>query len=158
MHTKTAFSRYRTRCLLIQPCLLAFAFLGAGCSSQGDKKPDPSPSADFSLEAEKKISLKLLWQRSPVASQFLTVNVQFSAPEGIPLQDIQLSRFKPWMTSMGHGGYEDEQKITKSPENPREFKVENVYFTMPGKWDIEVAATWNNKPLQFKESIEVGAD
>jgi hypothetical protein len=146
------------RQILIKRLFTGLFVLAAGfanCSKGGERKPEEPTPSDFNLEANKNISMKLQWQGTPRASEFLTVNVQFTAPEGVNLPEIQFSRFKPWMTSMGHGGYDDEQKITKNPQNPREFKVDNVYFTMPGKWDIEVSILAGGKPLQFTTPVDV---
>lgn len=137
------------------PWLLVLTAGFTACSKEGDKKSEEPPSSEFNLEVNKNITMKLQWQGKTRASEFLTVNVLFTGAEGVTLPEIQLSRFKPWMTSMGHGGYDDEQKITKSPQSPHEFKVENVYFTMPGKWDIEVSALVGGKPLQFTTPMDV---
>lgn len=138
--------------------IVAFLLIGGACSSEGDKKEDQPTPNDFNLEAHKKITMKLQWPTPPVASQFLSLVLQFSGPEGTDFSQLQVSRFKPWMTSMGHGGYDDEQKITKNPKVSSEFIIENVYFTMPGKWDVEVSAMLGSQTFQLSSPIDVAAE
>lgn len=48
-----------------------------------------------------------------------------------------------WMPSMGHGSA--PVKITKM--GPGEYKVTNIYFVMPGRWDVKFHVTKANDVL-----------
>lgn len=61
-----------------------------------------------------------------------------SIPKSVTEMDID-----PWMPSMGHGTYRGDQKITAIDPALGLFRVDGLYFTMGGPWELRIDATVN---------------
>lgn len=132
------------------------AVLSAGCSTQGDD-PKPNGEAAFDLDPNRKISLSLAWSANLVAENFLGAKLKFAVSDQSKIEKVTISKFKPWMPTMGHGTYTEKQKIIVTPEDPAVLTVENVYFTMGGPWEIEISAVVDGQPFDTKLPVNVSA-
>ncbi len=130
------------------------AVTGGACSKQGDD-PKPNDQASFDLDPNRKITLSLTWTANLVAENFLNAKLKFAVSDQSKVEKVTISKFKPWMPTMGHGTYTDKQKVIVSPEDPSVLTVENVYFTMGGPWEIEVGATVDGLPYDSKIPVTV---
>lgn len=130
--------------------LLPLAILVVGCSKPESKKtdvtptieatPTPTPVPAFSVAGE--------WLVGPVAdeSTYSKARLTFFGPDRKLAATVTDIVFKPWMTSMGHGlGKTGEGYITLAPEDgqPAVQIVGEIFFIMPGAWDISITATVN---------------
>lgn len=163
MHRLQSFLRFLGFSLSLVGTL---AVCSLGCSKDGDD-PKTDDQSDFNLDPNRKITVDLSWDSKPIAESFLKAKLKFIASDQSNIMKVSLSKFKPWMPSMGHGTYVDKQKIVVSPESPSIVTVENVYFTMGGPWEIEISAslgstssldsksTKDSIPFETKISLEV---
>ena len=72
-----------------------------------------------------------------------TIRLKFWEVEGHELS-AKLLQVSPYMVSMGHGSTNaDKQVFTQTSENPSEWTIKNVYFSMGGAantWALDVTA------------------
>jgi len=89
---------------------------------------------DFKLKSDD-LCMNTNWITLPSESVYGTMEVTFSAVND-PRQEIspihELSVFL-WMPSMGHGS----SPVNIEEIRPGKFKVSQIYFIMPGSWEIK---------------------
>lgn len=81
------------------------------------------------------------WESEPKAETKVRASFTLSPyQEAVPSSFTQVE-VEPWMPSMGHGTYTDEQKLTPIADRPGAYQVEGLYFIMGGPWEIKVSAS-----------------
>lgn len=83
------------------------------------------------------------WDTPTKAETPVSATLTFLTPTGNTLQSVTDVEVSPWMPSMGHGTYTDDQEITPLPGRPGAFRVSGLYFIMGGPWEIRITATVN---------------
>lgn len=113
--------------LILSVCLLA------GCAnpdyvSDDDQHLQNKPMADGAYFSKVRIMAKISWENTPTSEQANAFVLNFSAPSD-QFNELTVSL---WMPSMGHGSI--PVKIEKI--NATQYRITDVYFLMPGDWDI----------------------
>jgi hypothetical protein len=80
------------------------------------------------------LCLKVDWELMPTSSTFGSMLLTFTDKRdpAQPLSPKAHPFVKLWMTSMGHGS----SPVTMSYVQEGIYRAENVFFIMPGPWDI----------------------
>lgn len=93
-----------------------------------DNAEKPVALCPYSL-TKKKICFSLNWNSAPSSKESNSFELEFSEP----LEEKLL--IKLWMPSMGHGS----APVTITHRDPKHISVSNVYFIMPGDWEIRIS-------------------
>ncbi|KHD89589.1 MAG: hypothetical protein OM95_02325 [Bdellovibrio sp. ArHS] len=113
---------------------LLFSVLGlVACAnpdyvSDDDQQVQNKPMADGAYFSKVRILAKISWENTPNSEQANAFILNLSAPSD-QFNELAVSL---WMPSMGHGSI--PVKIEKI--NPTQYRITDVYFLMPGDWDI----------------------
>jgi hypothetical protein len=84
--------------------------------------------------------------RDVVTVQYKVKDAQGAAVDGLALQ------ITPWMPAMGHG-----TSVTPTVDDQGEgiYEVSNVYFYMPGEWDLRTQLSQNSTVDDATPSFEI---
>lgn len=124
-----------------------FLFTNIGCAEsplmnhkEGSDPETPAPSADTKdcqLRFEKaNLCLKVTWLLGPRATGESQFVAELTADPTKPEEAQEISGYTLkatlWMPEHGHGS----SPVTVEQIEPSKFLIKNVYFIMPGKWDV----------------------
>ncbi|MGZ3690494.1 MAG: FixH family protein [Pseudobdellovibrio sp.] len=96
---------------------------------------DPANPAQCSLFFKTShLCLSYKWAANPKANEMSSMTFQFYVQEkpAVFVTPSQSVNVQLWMPSMGHGS--SPVKVSKNTDNS--YKAENVFFVMPGTWEI----------------------
>ena len=142
--------------------LLLTASCGSGSKNSG---VSPSPSSDggaaagtgeeSTLSSNKIFGIKWTWDSKPRAETPASAVFQVVTPEGGTPESVTDIGIDPWMPSMGHGTFKDDQKITQVTSSPSTYRIDGLYFIMGGPWEIRVSATVNGSKDQAGIKVDI---
>lgn len=145
--------------------ILASLSLVTACGQDGkDPRSEPVPQKEsgeaagiaekYTLSQAKVFGIKWTWVGEPKAEVPAHASLTFATPDGAPPASVAEIVIDPWMPSMGHGTYTDDQTIAPVPGMPGAYLVDGLYFIMGGPWEIRVSAVVNG----VKDGVTVKAD
>lgn len=139
LHHATASESESSETLAPAACPLAFPAAGLCASLEWARQPIESESGTFILR---------FWR----AGEGDAISGPFVDPNGRPF-------VKLWMPSMGHGSSPVQVAQVKDAQNapvPGVFEATQVYFVMPGRWEIWVQLKQGSQILeQAKLDVEI---
>ncbi len=122
--------------------LMLFVAVSA-CAHSNEDAADPAltplkpigPSVNCGLElAKENICAAIKWEVEPNENTKGSFILSFTDSAGAPVAPVQAVAIKLWMPAMGHGS----SPVTLSQINATSYRVSDVYFVMPGRWEIHV--------------------
>lgn len=118
--------------------LLAATVACAQPNYQDDVTPaaDHKPASTCALSYANGLCLDITWEVQPTddaAGAFLLKFYSANSPE-VALDPQAKVAVVLWMPSMGHGS----SPVTVTPVSPGVYRATNVYFVMPGAWEIRI--------------------
>ncbi len=126
--------------------LTAALMAGTGC---GDSKKSSNDAPSKAFEAE------LTWTAPLAANEDLTASLTFLTLDKQTPTSVDGVTFDPQMPSMGHGTATDEQVITLQTGSTNVFDVKGIYFTMGGKWVVNVKAKVNGADGEVAFPVDI---
>lgn len=100
---------------------------GGGVSQGQESSGTPE---DCTLKFPRKnICLQATWASTPDSSVYNEFLLEFDQPVAPNEFSILL-----WMPSMGHGSV----PVKVEPQSPTRYRVHNVFFIMPGDWEVRI--------------------
>lgn len=131
----------------------ALVFLAVACGNGNATKRDErrAPAAPATCTGESTLlaseqgafALAYVWCSGPAVQDDNQLRLQiFSDRDRTAPQSIDGVTVKTWMPEMGHPG---PRKMTIAPDaaDPAVVNVSQMSLTMPGKWEVTIAATVN---------------
>lgn len=110
---------------LLAPALFALFVSQAGCA--GEVTPESTGALSVHLTPD-----------APIARGSNNFTMTIRAGALAPTKDKTKVELLVWMPSMGHGAPSDPILIEKDDGN---YRIEEVYFSMPGTWELTVNVT-----------------
>ena len=134
-------------------CFLAFLLMACGDSHRINDETSFSENIDSNCQfyfKTENLCLTTSWEIHPTSETFGSMLLTFTdkdQPERIisPKNDPTVVL---WMTSMGHGS----SPVTMERIEDGRYRASNIYFIMPGPWDIKYQLT--DGPTVVEEVIE----
>jgi hypothetical protein len=118
--------------------LLAATVACAQPNYQDDVAPaaDQKPAATCALAYVNGLCVDITWEVQPTedaAGSFLLKFYSAATPEAALDPQAKVTVVL-WMPGMGHGS----SPVTVTPVSPGVYRATNVYFVMPGDWEIRI--------------------
>lgn len=103
---------------------------------EGVPPADHKPASTCALSYANGLCVDITWEVQPTdeaAGSFLLKFYSANTPE-VALDPQAKVAVALWMPSMGHGS----SPVTVTPVSPGVYHATNVYFVMPGAWEIRI--------------------
>jgi hypothetical protein len=115
-----------------------FALPACAHPNYQDRTAPPSIAADGNKQCELRmpvsgICVQLTWEKQPSDSEKGIFTLRFSLNES-PANLANAPKVVLWMPSMGHGS----APVTVQAVSADFYRVSDVYFVMPGEWEIRI--------------------
>jgi hypothetical protein len=126
---------------MIRLFFIIFMIVFASCGDSHIVNNDPSrlvqtaeSECPFHFQSED-LCLEMSWEVMPTDTTFGSMVLTFTDKKN---RDLQITPKRDpfvvlWMTSMGHGS----SPVTVEPIEAGKFRINDVFFIMPGPWDIK---------------------
>lgn len=134
--------------------LIAFAFVFAACgdADDNDSDADDNDSEDSEIyEGEHGLIVEPTFEPDPPQSGEVELTLKLTV-DGEALEGAEVD-LEPWMTSHGHGS-NTEPVVVEEGEGI--YRVEDLVFSMPGLWDINVDIQWDDLQTEVIWEVDVG--
>lgn len=102
---------------------------------------------------KEKICLQIQWESQPSSNNFSSLIMTFTKENSDERIDpINTPFVMLWMSSMGHGS----TPVTMEKISIGEYRASNIYFVMPGTWDVRFQLKRGNAILeQYVQTITI---
>lgn len=91
-----------------------------------------NPSCELKMPISQ-FCVNLVWEKVPTDTEKGVFTLQFSLNEAAT-ELLQAPSVVLWMPSMGHGS----SPVTVNPVDKGLYRISDVYFVMPGEWEIRI--------------------
>ena len=141
---------------------------GRNDSADSSKNPNtpPPPSNDstrgappgsYELAGTQQWKVGINWGVGPTVFDnnhpMSSATIWFSDLDGHPTKSITNVTVKPWMPDMGHGTGRFQPKVTVL--DGERVRIDNIAFSMPGAWQLQITASVNGIQDQAKIAVNV---